>query len=130
MIEGEVFPERADGAALLLEVDAAAEVALRIDADGRAEFLDLSSGELLAAESLTSTAGARLTVVAEDSAGTGLFAAGFADGEILVTSWNAASPGLEFPFGRQSFQLPDDEPVRALALRTGQGRVGIRPGTH
>ena len=133
MTEGEFFPELSEGSARLLETDTAAEVALRIDEQGRAEFYDLSSGELLAAESLTSTNGAQLTTIAEDSAGSGLFAAGFADGEVLIASWNAApepgadavSPRLEFPFDRQAYQLPENEPVRALALRTGQGRVGI-----
>ena len=113
MTEGEFFPELTEGSARLLETDTAAEVALRIDEEGRAEFYDLSSGELLAAESLTSTNGAQLTTIAEDSAGSGLFAAGFADGEALIASWNAApepepgadadadadavSPRLEFP---------------------------------
>ncbi len=133
MTEGEFFPELSEGSARLLETDTAAEVALRIDEEGRAEFYDLSNGELLAAESLTSNNGAQLTTIAEDSAGSGLFAAGFADGEALIASWNAApepgadavSPRLEFPFDRQPYQLPENEPVRALALRTGQGRVGI-----
>ena len=133
MSEGEYFPEPVPGSAQLLEVDAASGVALRVDDQGRAEFYDLAGGEPLAGESLAGAAGAGLTAVAEDAAGSGLFAAGFADGGVLVAGWNASpepdtgsvSPRLEFPFGREPFRLLADEPVRALALRTGQGRIAI-----
>ena len=133
MSEGEYFPEPVPGSARLLEVDAASGVALRVDDQGRAEFYDLAGGEPLAGESLAGAAGAGLTAVAEDAAGSGLFAAGFADGGVLVAGWNASpepdtgsvSPRLEFPFGREPFRLLADEPVRALALRTGQGRIAI-----
>ncbi len=129
----EYFPELAQGSALLLEVDAAAGLALRIDDGGRVAFYDLAAGALLAEDNLTSAAGAELTAIAEDSAGSGLFAAGFADGEVLVAGWNAAPdpdagavvPRLEFPFGEESYPLFADEPVRALALRTGRGRVAV-----
>ena len=127
--EGERFPEIAAGSARLLEVDAASGVALRVDDQGRAEFYDLGGGELLAAESLAAVAGADLTAIAEDTGGSGLFAAGFADGGVLVAGWNAGagvvSPRLEFPFGREPLRLLADEAVRALALRGGQGRVAI-----
>ena len=133
MSEGEYFPEPVPGSAQLLEVDAASGVALRVDDQGRAEFYDLAGGEPLAGERLAGAAGAGLTAVAEDAAGSGLFAAGFADGGVLVAGWNASpepdtgsvSPRLEFPFGREPFRLLADEPVRALALRTGQGRIAI-----
>ena len=133
MSGGEYFPEPVPGSARLLEVDAASGVALRVDDQGRAEFYDLVGGEPLAGESLAAAVGAGLTAVAEDAAGSGLFAAGFADGGVLVAGWNAApepgtgavSPRLEFPFGREPFRLLADEPVRALALRTGQGRIAI-----
>ena len=133
MSGGEFFPEPVPGSAQLLEVDAASGVALRVDDQGRAEFYDLAGGEPLAGESLAGAAGAGLTAVAEDAAGSGLFAAGFADGGVLVAGWNASpepdtgsvSPRLEFPFGREPFRLLADEPVRALALRTGQGRIAI-----
>ena len=133
MSEGEYFPELVSGPARLLDVDAASGVALRIDNQGRAEFYDLAGGELLAGEFLAPAAGAELAAVAEDSLGSGLFAAGFADGGVLVAGWIAApepgtgvvSPRLEFPFGREPFRLLADEPVRALALRTGQGRMAI-----
>ena len=133
MSEGEYFPEPVPGSAQLLEVDAASGVALRVDDQGRAEFYDLAGGEPLAGERLAGAAGAGLTAVAEDAAGSGLFAAGFADGGVLVAGWNASpepdtgsvSPRLEFPVGREPFRLLTDEPVRALALRTGQGRIAI-----
>ncbi|MCY3566176.1 MAG: ABC transporter permease subunit [Gammaproteobacteria bacterium] len=131
--EGDYFPETLPGSAQLLEVDAASGAAFRLDDQGRAAFYDFAGGEPLAGESLAAAAGAGLTAVAEDAAGTGLFAAGFADGGVLVAGWNASpepgtgavSPRLEFPFGREPFRLLSDEPVRALALRTGQGRIAI-----
>ena len=133
MSEGEFFPEPVTDSAQLLEVDAASGVALRLDDQGRAEFYGFAGGEPLAGESLAAATGAGLTAVAEDAAGSGLFAAGFADGGVLVAGWNALlepgagaiSPRLEFPFGREPFQLLSDEPVRALALRIGQGRIAI-----
>lgn len=133
MSEGEYFPEPVPGPARLLEVDAASGIALRMDDQGRAEFYDLAGGEPLAGESLAAGAGAGLTAVAEDAAGSGLFAVGFADGGVLVAGWSASpepgtgavSPRLEFPFGGEPFRLLPDEPVRALAMRTGQGRVAV-----
>lgn len=131
--EGDYFPELVSGSVLLLEVDAEAGVALRIDDQGRASFHDLESGVLLASEPLATASGAMLTEIAEDSADSGLFAAVFADGNVLVAGWDtvpdpivgALSPRLAFPFGLQSYQLPGNRPVRALAMRTGQGRLGL-----
>ena len=133
MTEREYLPKLTQGSALLLEADAMAGVALRIDDQGRAAFYDLTSGELLSSETLTSPSGARLTEIAEDSGSSDLLAAGFSDGSVLIVGWNAVpdpgsgaiSPRLEFPFSRQPYQLLASEPVRALALRTGQGRVGV-----
>ncbi len=131
--EGEYFPEPAPGSARLLEVDAASGVALRVDDRGRVEFYDLAAGARLEGENLAGIAGAELTAVAEDVAGSGLFAAGFANGGVLVAGWNASPesgagavpPRLEFPFGRVPFRLLAGEPLRALALRTRQGRIAI-----
>ena len=133
MAEGRYFPELVPGQAMLLEVDAEAGIALRIDDQGQASFFDLENGDLLAGESLTASSGATLTEIAEDSADSGLFAAGFADGNVLIAGWSVVpnpatgelSPRLEFPLGRQAHQLLQDEPVRALALRTGWGRIGL-----
>lgn len=133
MTAGAYLPEVVSEQALLLEVDAEAGVALRIDGQGRVSFHDLATGGILASESLATASGASMTEIAEDSADSGLFAAGFTDGNVLVAGWSIAldpvtgalSPRLEFPFGRQPYELLVGEPIQALALRTGQGRIGL-----
>ncbi len=112
---------------LLLALDSAAGIALRIGAGGRVEFIDLTDGGLLAQENLTSSAGAELTAVAEDSGDSGLFAAGFADGEIVLAGWDAGGgvPRLVFPVAPRAYRLPSGGPVAVLGLRSGQGRFDI-----
>ena len=45
MAEGRYFPELVPGQAMLLEVDAEAGIALRIDDQGQASFFDLENGD-------------------------------------------------------------------------------------
>ncbi len=111
--------------ALLFEIDDVAGVALRIEASGRVSFHDLDDGRLLAEEALQSPSGAALTQIAEEAAGNGLFAAGFADGSVLVADWNPVALRLEFPLGSAALPLLDGAAVRSLALRAAPGSVGI-----
>ncbi len=137
----EPIPRVVSGQPAWLEVDSAAGVVLRIDAAGAVSFLDLDTGALLARESLPRGAGARLTAVAGDAAGSGLFAAGFDDGGVLVAGWSApvgmgstidgsrpTPPSLRYPLGQSVYPVLEAEPVRALALRgpaTPSGGVEI-----
>ena len=134
----EPIPRAVSGQPAWLEVDSAAGVALRIDWAGAASFLDLDTGALLGRESLPRGAGARLTAVAGDAAGSGLFAAGFDDGGVLIATWSApveagdasnslpsAPPGLRYPLGQTAHSVLEAEPVRALALRSVAGGVEI-----
>ncbi len=127
----EILPQVVAGEAMWLEADPGAGVALRIDERGLASFYDLTTGNLLDNEALAAPAGAALTAMARDSAGSGLFAAGFDDGSVVMAGWNAAreagsiSPRLEYPLGPQSLAMLDGRAVRALGLRSGPGGVSI-----
>ncbi len=127
----EILPQVVAGEAMWLEADPGAGVALRIDERGLASFYDLATGNLLDSEALAAPAGAALTAMARDSAGSGLFAAGFDDGSVVMAGWNAAreagsiSPRLEYPLGPQSLAMLDGRAVRALGMRSGPGGVSI-----
>ena len=122
--------------ALLLEVDPAAGVMLRINGAGEASFLDLASGQVLASENLNTenlpgSSRAGLTAIARDATGSGLFAAGFDDGGVLIAGWRPGAeagggqPGLQYPFGRRPFPVLATGPVQALALRSGPDGIEI-----
>ncbi len=129
--DAEILPQVVAGGAVWLEADTGAGVALRIDGQGLAFFHDLNTGNLLDTEALAAPSGAALTAIVPDSAGSGLFAAGFDDGSVMVAGWNAApgadsiSPRLEYPLGPQPRALLDGQAVRALGLRGGPGGISI-----
>ena len=111
--------------ALLLEVEPAAGVILRINGAGEASFLDLASGEGLASENLNSenlsgSSGAGLTAIARDATGSGLFAAGFDDGGVLVAGWR---PGAEAGGGSTRFAIS----IRAATIPGARYRAGASP---
>ena len=127
----EILPQVVTGEAVWLEADTSAGVALRIDEQGLASFYDLNTGNLLDTEALAVPAGAALTAIARDSAGTGLFAAGFDDGSVLVAGWNTTLeagsiiPQLEYPLGPEPQAMLDGEALRALGLRSVPGGISI-----
>ncbi len=129
--DAEILPRFAAGEVVWLEADPGAGVALRVDEQGLASFYDLDTGNLLDTEALAAPPGAALTAMARDSAGSGLFAAGFNDGSVVVAGWNAApeagsiAPRLEYPLGPQSLALLDGQAVRALGLRSGRDAISV-----
>ncbi len=129
--DAEILPQVVAGEAVWLEADSGAGVALRVDEQGLASFFDLNTGNLLDTEALAAPSGAALTAMARDSAGSGLFAAGFDDGSVVVAGWDAApeagsiAPRLEYPLGPRSLAVLDGRAVSAVGLRSVQGGISI-----
>ncbi len=108
--------------ALLLAMEEQNRIAMRLDASGQVQFIDLNDGGLLSEQALPLPEGRRITALGEDTPGSRRFALGLDDGTVLVAQHDytlsypagvkTITPVLGFPFGSEP--LPLDTQGRAL----------------
>lgn len=119
---------------LHLAIEERREVAMRLGADGTAVFFSTENGRVISELPLPIPPGQAITSFALDTDVSGIFAVGLSDGSVLVAQYaydvsygenNARSvtPVLRYPFGENSYQLFDGDPVSRLSVRSGTGEL-------
>src|SRR5690606_19260496 len=108
--------------ALLLAIEEQNQVAMRLDASGQVQFLDVRDGALLSEARLALPEGARIVALGEDTPGSRRFVVGLSDGRALVAEHEyrlsypdgvkTITPELVYPFGAEPIVL--DAQGRAL----------------
>ena len=107
---------------LLLTIEEQNQVAMRLEASGQVQFVDVHAGTLLSETRLALPEGRRIVALGEDTPGSRRFVVGLDDGSALVAQHEyrlsypggvkTISPELIYPFGTELIQL--DTQGRAL----------------
>ncbi|AKH69900.1 ABC-type uncharacterized transport system, permease component [Spongiibacter sp. IMCC21906] len=113
-------------APLFLAMEEQAEVGLRVDNQGLAEFFDVATGDDLQSQQLPLN-DASVSSFALESDESRVFALGLSSGEAVIAKHDyrvsypnnerLITPVLRFPYGEQARQITDGAPLTALALR-------------
>jgi phosphate transport system permease protein len=113
-------------APLFLAMEEQAEVGLRVDNQGLAEFFDVATGDDLQSQQLPLN-DASVSSFALESDESRVFALGLSNGEAVIAKHDyrvsypnnerLITPVLRFPYGEQARQITDGAPLTALALR-------------
>jgi phosphate transport system permease protein len=137
-------PATGDGRFLAIEEQS--EIALRISADGRAEFFGTESGRTIREQTLPLPDDTEVTISARGNLA-GIIALGLSDGRVLFARHRYEAryeedrrtivPSLEYPYGTEPFDLGagnnsvaqlafvDDEERITLAALTGEPRLHV-----
>lgn len=113
-------------APLFLAMEEQAEVGLRVDNQGLAEFFDVATGDDLQSQQLPLN-DASVSSFALESDESRVFALGLSNGQAVIAKHDyrvsypnnerLITPVLRFPYGEQARQITDGAPLTALALR-------------
>jgi phosphate transport system permease protein len=105
------------GKPLLLSIEEQNQVALRISAQGQAQFFAVDSGASLRSVDLPIPSGATITALGKDQPGSSLVAIGLSNGQALIVrhSYNVTypdgkktiTPAIEYPYGAEPLQLSE-----------------------
>lgn len=124
----------AESPTLYLAMEEYGEIALRISADGVAQFFRSADGSNVLTETLP-TGTVPVSSFAQDSETSRLFALGLEDGRVLVAQHDYRisypddqrhiAPRISYPYGSAPFLLTDAGPVRHLAVRDSDAALVV-----
>ncbi len=124
------LPQLASGASIYLSSDEQLQSGFRLTRSGEAIFFSLVDGSPVHSLQLPLPAGAFISSVAVDTDAGGLLALGLNNGSVMllrrddelgyVGQQRTTTPRIEYPYGRDTFELVAGADLRALAVREDQ----------
>jgi phosphate transport system permease protein len=126
-----------DAPALHLAIEEQSEVAVRLNLSGEALFFRLDDGMEISRFKVGLPDGATVTSFALDSEESGVFALGLDSGQIVIAKYaydisfsgpnnvRSITPKIEYPFGKEPYELEGIDSVAVLGLRSKRDSLVI-----
>ncbi len=109
-------------------------VAMRLGTDGEAVYFDTANGEVISRIPVAIPPDVTISSFALDTDISGIFALGLSDGHVLIAQYaydisfgdnnvRQVNPVIRYPFGEDSFELYENEPVSKLSVRSSASEL-------
>ncbi len=119
---------------LHLALEERLEVAMRLGANGEAIYFDTANGNVISRIPLAIPPGSSISSFALDTDISGIFAVGLSDGHVLIAQYDydisfgennarQVAPVIHYPFGEDTFELYNNEPVSKLSVRSSTSEL-------